>query len=258
MTANIVVTQPNRGCIHVATDAAIYSAEEAITAFSTKVTTIPHMPAVITSMGNAGAHVLFGNSLAKRYATFDEMIRYAECELPDLHAAYELPNGASVVIAGISKERGPEAYMFQTETIVPPMNTREELDAHPLYDVPFKFVKLPTFAIMSPVPPSEMSIAANYEGIDVDADEASIMWSIRKVMNMQRQMALPQGSFIGGHVEVTTVSADGIMQRVIERWTTDKLGNAARPAPIDWKQWHRENPKPGTNVSNLHQLRAVR
>lgn len=257
MTAVIVVAQPERRCIHVATDAAIYQADGDVTAFSTKVTTIPHFPAIITSLGNAASHVLFGNALGKRYASFDEMIQYAESELPGMHASFNLPNGADVVIAGISEARGAEAYLFRTEDVVPPMNSREEMEASELYDIPFKFVKLPN-VVESPVCPPEMSIAAGYEGIDPNADEACVIWSIRKLMTMQRHIALPPGISIGGFAQVATVTAEGITQRIIERWSADMLGNATQPAPISWDVWHQQNPRPKAHVTPLRAVRAVR
>lgn len=56
---------------------------------------------------------------------------------------------------------------------------------------------------------------------------------------------------IGGFGELTTVSADGITQRIVERWPADALGAPLRHGPLDWAQWHRDNPKPRQVVTPL-------
>jgi hypothetical protein len=93
-----------------------------------------------------------------------------------------------------------------------------------------------------------MSIAAGYEGIDVDADPNAVMWSVRKVLAMQRHMPLPDGiGGIGGWAELTTVSAGGVSQRIVDRWPEDQVGAPLHHGPIDWDRWHVDNPKPGTS-----------
>jgi hypothetical protein len=73
-----------------------------------------------------------------------------------------------------------------------------------------------------------------------------VLWSMRKVLAMQRHMKRPDGlGGIGGFGQLTSISADGITQRIIERWP-DVLGAPLRPGPIDWTRWHADNPKPGT------------
>jgi hypothetical protein len=244
MTAIIVVCQPRHNVVHVVTDGAIYRQDQTVVAFGNKVAAVPHWPGIVTSAGNAAATPLFGWDLAQQFASFDDLIRDGEAVLPELSRSFGLPSAATMIFAGISAERGPEAYSFRTEDVVPPMSTREELEASECYDAPFKLVKLPA-VVMTPVP-SDQSIAAGYAGLDVDADPESALWSMRKVLTMQRHMKLPEGlGGIGGFGQLTTISADGIAQRIIQRWP-DVLGAPLRPGPIDWKQWHLDNPKPGT------------
>jgi len=244
MTAAIVAKQRDR--IHIATDAAIYRQGEGVVAFGSKVTTVPHWPGCITGAGNAAAGPLFAPALGRLFSTWDLMIdgwTNAIQEIQNLAGAFELSH-ATIIMAGISEKRGPESFTFQTTLTLPPGTTAEEAEASPYYQPPFALVKLPDH-ICTPVPPPAMSIAANFEGIATNDDPDVCVWSLRKVLEMQRQMPLPDGvGGIGGWVELTTVSAEGVTQRVLRSWPEDKIGGPLRPKPINWPRWHIENPKP--------------
>lgn len=254
MTAIIVVSQRDR--IHVATDAAIYRRAEGVVAFGNKVTAIAHLNGLVTCAGTAAAAPLFGWDFSHRYTDWDSMIERLPSDLPEMAASYGLPHGAIVLLAGISPTRGPEAWNFCLDDAVPPANTREEMEASPYHGRPFSLVKLPAH-VETPVPPPDMAIAANWEGFDPEADEATTIWSMRKLLTMQRHMPLPEGvGGIGGFAEITTVSEAGITQRIVERWS-DRLGAPLRPGAIDWKAWHADNPKPSA-TNRKPNLRSIR
>ncbi|WP_438277978.1 hypothetical protein [Nitrobacter sp.] len=95
---------------------------------------------------------------------------------------------------------------------------------------------------------NDQSVPANYQGIDVDADPDVVIWSIGQVLEMQRHTQLPDHmGAIGGFAQLSTVSMEGVSQRILHRWSEDQTGAPLKPAPIDWQQWHRNNPKPKTN-----------
>ena len=184
------------------------------------------------------------------------MVLGADAVLPGMYAMFGLPGGSSVILAGISAKRGPEAYAFQTDDVLPPGTTREEAEASPYYAAPFKMVKLPDH-IGTPVAPIEMVEAAGFEGFDVDGDVETVLWSMRKLIMMQRHMPLPgEIGGIGGFAEITTISEEGTTQRIVERWS-DQIGDSFRPTPIDWAQWHRDNPRPGANVTPLKTIKTI-
>lgn len=247
MTAIVCVCQPRHNQLHLATDAALYRQDQSVVAFGTKVWPISHWPGLVACAGNAAAVPLFGWALSQEFPTWDDMIGRASDGLTRLAGIVEEfgLNHASVLLAGISAERGPEAYTFQTTETLPPGVSREEAEASSYFQQPYVLTKLPD-VIMTPVPPAELSIAAGYEGIDTDADPEAVVWSIRKMLSMQRVMPLPDGiGGIGGLAELTTVSADSITQRVIERWPEDQIGAPLHHEPIDWTRWHADNPRPG-------------
>ncbi|MBP1290384.1 MULTISPECIES: hypothetical protein [Bradyrhizobium] len=49
---------------------------------------------------------------------------------------------------------------------------------------------------------------------------------------------------VGGFAELTTVSRDGVTQRIIDRWPGDEIGGPLHPVPNDWTAWRRLNPAP--------------
>lgn len=199
-------------------------------------------------MGNEIATLnttLFRSALGELFSTWDAMIDGAEPELlQSLARGYGMCS-STVLMAGISKERGPEIYIFDNDAPLPSHISQAEKDASPHYSAPYNLVKLPD-VIMSPPVPAETVIAANFEGIDVDADPETVVWSMRKHLAMQRAMPLPDGiGGIGGFAELTTLSMGGISQRIVDRWPGDKVGAPLRHDPIDWSAWHADNHRPG-------------
>jgi hypothetical protein len=250
VTAIVLACQPRRNLLHLATDAAMYRHDQRVVGFGTKVMPISHWPGVVTCTGNAAAVPLFGWELAKQFANWDALIADADAglsRLAEMVAEYGISH-AAVLLAGISETRGPEAFTFQTTETLPPGVTREEAEASPYFQPPYVLVKLPDI-IMTPPVPAETVIAANFEGIDADADPELVIWQMRKHLAMQRAMPLPaEIGGIGGWVELSTVSLDGISQRIVDRWLGDGIGGPLRPNPIDWTQWDRDNPAPTTRL----------
>ena len=87
--------------------------------------------------------------------------------------------------------------------------------------------------------------AANFEGIDPDAEPEIVAWSLHKLLEMQRRFTTGEGIFwIGGYGVMTAITPQGVGQRVICHWPADRVGELLRQAPIDWEVWHPENPRP--------------
>ncbi len=267
MTAVLIVAQPKYGLLHVATDAAMYSPDQNVQAFGPKAHAIPHWPGVVTALGNTAACVLFHNSLSQEFSSFDDFVERGESILPGLMSSWVMPHDLPIVVDGLDMIVGgysvlreqPEAYSWTIDDHVPPGATAAEKDASPFYDAPYRLVRLPNVT-MSPVP-SDQVIPANYEGIDVDADPEIVTWSIRKVLEMQRHGQLPEGiGGIGGFVNIATIDVEGVRQSVLHRWLDDKTGGPLKPEPIDWSLWHRDNPKPESNVdlTSLSRLQRER
>lgn len=250
MTAINIVAQPKFGCIHIATDAAIYETGIGVTSFSAKVFPIPHLSAVITGVGARNPIFAFASVLSMTTAaentSFDAMIAAAPAVLPALAQSCEWPLGSQINIAGLSETRGPESYVFRIGDDLPVTVTRDEAEASPYWGAPGQLFLLPN-EISTPGAAFSDIIASDYEGIDVDDDPEIVIWQMRKLLELQRQLAwsISHGA-VGGFGQITTISADGITQRMLQRWPDAAGAGDIFPAPIDWKQWHLDNPKPGS------------
>lgn len=261
MTAIIIATQRNRGLVHVAVDAAVYDRDHVITAFGTKVFTVPHWPGLVTSAGNCGATILLGTALSQEFATFDELVENSDDRLPGLVAGCGLPTGADVFLAGISEKRGPESYAFRTDDSVPSSATSEAADAFWNGNV-CRLVRLADNDIaMMPIPIDQFVPASfNFDDVKLDADPELIIWTVQKLLEMMRQSEVTREiGAIGGCASVTTISAQGISQRMLQRWSEDRIGAPLRPAPVDWERWHRDNPRPtSTRGRKADRFRVVK
>jgi len=255
MTAIIVAKRRRAGSVSVVADAAQYQAAHGIISFADKVYSIPHWPGAIAAAGVSCLHAMIVWSLAQDFATFDDAVAGMAEALPraislwqkptEIVAGYRLPTTMLVIFAGFSSARGqPEAYVARTDDTIPPGETREEAEGSKYWgERPFALTPLGDVT-MTPVP-HDLIVPARFEGVDLDGTEDEFTWSMRKVLQMQRHMLLPpEIGGIGGFATLTTVSADGISQRVIERWPEDKIGPKLEVGTIDWDRWHRENPKP--------------
>ncbi|MBN8963033.1 MAG: hypothetical protein J0H71_18015 [Rhizobiales bacterium] len=253
MTAINIVARPDQGAIYVLTDAAIYTKADGVSAFGLKAYPVANWPGLVTGVGNANASLILAFALAQTFGgedvAFDTMIATSDMSMPEYLAGTKFPGGGEIIICGISKARNrPEIYSFRLDDTIPPGVTpaeiKEAIKQGFYAEKPGQLLKLPD-NVMTPVPPLQLSLAANYEGIKPTDTEDQVIWSMRKHLTMQRHMPLADDvSGIGGFATLTKITADGITQRIVDRWPEDQIGGLIRPARIDWQKWHADNPRP--------------
>ncbi len=80
-----------------------------------------------------------------------------------------------------------------------------------------------------PTPPVEDLLAADWP-IGVDRDARNAEADLLHMLEIQRRRPASDGTYyIGGHAVLTTVTADGVTQRVVLRWREDRAGRPVRP-----------------------------
>jgi hypothetical protein len=65
------------------------------------------------------------------------------------------------------------------------------------------------------------------------------------ILEIQRRKEADDGNhYVGGLATLTTVTRDGVQQRVVHRWPEDKVGERIEPRPIDWAAWRAARVRP--------------
>jgi len=103
--------------------------------------------------------------------------------------------------------------------------------------------ELPIIAV--PPPSLDEIMAANYP-LGSAGDPVGPEEKILHLMEVQRRIPADDGKFyVGGQAMLTTITAQGVTQRVIRQWPEDKPGELVRPAEIDWAAWREKRATAG-------------
>lgn len=199
------------------------------------------------------AVAMLGETLSNMFASFDAAVHGIEDVLEGLCYDYGLFNPIELILAGWSESRDqPECYVIETSDATPTGMSDDAAEAargSAWFPEPFKLTRLP-WLVNGPAAPMEVVAAAWYRGIKIDDEPAAVVMTLRKMLEMQRHSLFDDGSYwVGGFGQLTTVRPDGIVQRILQRWPEDKIGELIKPAPIDWAAWnlaHGFPPGPGT------------
>jgi len=143
---------------------------------------------------------------------------------------------AEIIIAGLSKD-GPRSYVINISDDLPMGVTSEQAAAAEYLPPPFKLHRLPEKCV-GPVLTDTIKVTAGYAGVDLGQDEAGLDAAFRLLIECQRHSDYGDGiSWVGGYCEITTISGDGIEQRVLHRWEEDTVGELISPRPLDFAKW---------------------
>jgi hypothetical protein len=193
---------------------------------------------------------MVGHDLSRAFQSFDSLIAYGGEELEQLVERYqelfppEIEIAFEMIVAGWSAEQNaPEAYVIYAvdDAYTPADMTAEERTQLP---EPFKFCRLPN-AIYGPRITDEDMLRSGLPGIDVNDAPENAVDLMRHAIEVQRHHVpdvIEEGEgthFVGGFVQLTTVTPNGITQRVLDRWP-DEIGETIKPGPIDWPKWRAE------------------
>jgi hypothetical protein len=244
MSATNIVCQPRHRCLHAVTDGASYLPDGTLVSIAPKAFSIPHWPGVVTGRGTTVMTPLLAWALSAKFATFDAAVAGTESVLPGIVEDFNLsPHHCELIIAGWSKQRNaPEVYVIKTTGEQPRYHSdehRSEVANGTRYlSEPMRLVRLPDLVAGPKLSPQIMA-ESGFPGIDLDHEPAEMVERLRFVLECQRHDPNPEGKcWVGGFVQITTVTPDRIEQRILHRWDEDTVGRLIEPAPPDWSQFH--------------------
>lgn len=232
-----IITLTRQHAVDVLTDGAAYDEDGILRAVVGKAIALPTLPAVITARGP----LLFLQAIAFRasaiFSSFDELVDGIEARFDELvDNVDELLAGSGqpaceLYIAGWSARRNrPEAYLFRTHSVD---WTPEKKISETISNEAGKLIELDVCSI-TPGPYVADLKAAGFTG-DEDPDKLGPE-DLLRIMEVQRRMSFDgtNGKFhgVGGLALLSSVTRDGVAQRVIHRWP-DRVGELIKPEPVE-------------------------
>ncbi|WP_441232659.1 hypothetical protein [Bradyrhizobium sp. 1200_D9_N1_1] len=231
MTAVNIIASKRHNCITIATDAATYDDHGFVGEFRSKVHCIPEWSAAITGRGNSFGQDVAVRELMGRASSFDELIGIAARELPLIVHQFKLERPFELNMAGFFKGR-PMTFFIRTAGGHDSM----AFGSQPYFLLPVG----PT--LFGPWPSDELIAESGFVEPNPDDSSENIARSLRKLLELQRRTPAEDGfSRVGGFVEITTITPNGIDQQILHRWPEDRVSERMSPAPIDWSSWNREH-----------------
>jgi hypothetical protein len=220
--------------VHLMTDGLLYANGKVLQTDFSKCLPLKRCRAAVATTGPASFAYLLAEMLAN-CTSFDEVVakdREWFRGAFDWYVAHER-NGASeyatvVLIGWLECENRPAAFAIELS------NGGEKKDfvrsnsghidegsiAHDLTELPI---------LANPVPPVEDLIAGGWP-IGVDRDKRDAARDLLHMMEIQRQRPASDGRhYVGGQAVLTTVTREGVAQRVVRRWPEDRAGKPIRP-----------------------------
>lgn len=271
MSAVNVLVQPRQG-VHILSDGLGYRPDGVIVRIGPKCFTIPNANCAIASMGAGSAALVFGYDLGSEYSTFDEIVENAEKAIPGIYQRHKKTfdqaqfSDVQLFIAGWSDERDQaEAYaMLVTDGSSDEHWRKMHASEDAFAFEPFKLQRIDDYAC-NPGVEIETMKAAHYpvRGTTLEEIVANTdpQVDLLHMMEMQRRMETPLRAgldlhyWVGGFALLTSVTRDGITQKVLHRWSEDRVNDVVTPQPIDWAAWRAARTANTVDFNNMSRLK---
>jgi hypothetical protein len=229
MTAINVIRHSD--AVHVLTDGASWSADGECGFAGSKIWPLADRNAVITARGPKLAPALLAEVFSAGGRTYDEMkcnsvelVRRAVLMFGDLWAFSPTGADIEVVVAGWSEKSGPDSYVVCTNDRNPAVTPWTVAEAGPVLMTPGdRAIEDKLRAILGP----EIKCA---DDLDPERDGLRMLQAQRDMV-----LALPKCgvdfSVVGAFAQLTTVTRQAIMTKILHRWPDEVLEPAAALEP---------------------------
>lgn len=259
MSACNILFQKRRRAVHMMVDGAGYDLDGVIKYIGQKAYALPTLHAAVSTLGVGLAGLFIPIDLTRRFSSFDEMADGLQTAAPSIYseiiASSEAPiNDVTLNIIGWStREDGPASYMLkmneparEEELSFRDAQHHKEYGEGAFVNAPAFKLERTDFSTINPPPyrPLNKIGFPNYDlSEDIGDQVENVELDLLHILEAQRRrkFAVRPGCEsahkVGGLALVTSVTADGIFQKIVHRWTEDQIGEPIAPMPIDWKEW---------------------
>jgi hypothetical protein len=207
MTAVVAHRLPDR--IEIISDGAVYDGLRIVRGFECKIDRFPKFNAVMTGRGPSRVLDLFrdklGEMLMDKARTYDLALHAIANKLEMLKPLAKL-DPIQIILAGMSEMDGPVIHTFG--------NTDEGgLKAFELHEMPYG-------SAYGYSTPAEMN--------DIILERGGLRAIAVEFMNAVRGDSGEAAMVVGGHIDFTVISEDGVTIETIHKWD-DKIGERIHP-----------------------------
>lgn len=248
MSAIVALVQSKAA--HLMTDGLLYADGEVIQTDFAKCLPLKGMRAAICATGPASFGYHVAGVLEANYASFDEVVALSSDYYRGLFDwfanRYRNGNAVStlVMVGWLERENRPACFTIELST---EGSEKERLRRNSHYtreeDMARDLVELPIVA--NPAPTLDAIEAAGWPLL-VEADELNAEADLLHMMEIQRREQQDGGKYyVGGQAVLTTVTAEGVTQRIVHAWPEDEVGEEIVPQEIDWAAWRMERETSG-------------
>jgi hypothetical protein len=251
MSACNVLVQ--KAAVHIMVDGLSYGSDGVIEAISQKCWACPTSHFVVSSMGAGSAGLIFSVEAGRLFPSFDALVASIEVAMPEICQKHAASLGQSeftdceVYFAGWSKARNrPEAYIMRVHDEASQAYWDEQTQNTGYEAKPYKLMPITDITGNPAADVAELREAGLVRK-DVTVDELCevldpcidllAMLEVQRRRKTPLRPGLPVRHWVGGLALLTSITRDGITQRVVHRWEEDAIGQIVKPRPIDWKAW---------------------
>jgi hypothetical protein len=235
MTAINVIRQAS--AVHILSDGVFCNPEGIICEIGPNVFAFPHLPAALAVRGPTLFMPFLVHRLGRECQSFDDLVARVVSVALEVHISIPMTLGFGdvkpdfdLVAIGWSSKKG------KTESFI--VTARQHTDRDELGNNTWRLIELPDVVIAPPVDMAQVrllnwKVPESAEAFQPDTDGIRLLEAQRLSqfpMNSQNSNE-GRGSLVGGFVQLTTVSANGVTSNVLRRWP-DKVGQRIEPNRI--------------------------
>jgi hypothetical protein len=235
MAALNVIRQ--REAVHIISDGVFCDKAGIVCEIGPNAFGLPHLPAALAIRGSTHFMPFLVHRLSRECRSFEELLAKITRLALEVHASFPMTFGTlghgtvepdfDLIAVGWLKSRGaPASYV---------LTSHDRVVARGLTSSPWQLLELPEVLIAPPIAEEQIlasgwTVPHSAESFRPDADGVALV----KVQRLWRREldervgAMQQIHIVGGFIQVTTVSAEGVNSRVLHRWP-DQVGRRIEP-----------------------------